>query len=196
MCLWKNWQSYPLNAEATSLLSVLFPLEGDDLMVRAGLATPLYISSVWVLLITYQMFTSVAVISVVQSIGPFFPSIQEFLMPRIDRIEFMYSFAWIWVMTSLIPSLILKRRSALLQFVVVFVLTFLAVEFGNILSFVFGGEFVEQIFGVTVLLGNPWLAALYLFVPFLIILSVDFYERRKKKLEEKSQLSSQTSGSE
>jgi len=118
------------------------------------------------------------------------------LMPRIDRIEFMYSFAWIWVMTSLIPSLILKRRSALLQFVVVLVLTFLAVEFGNILSFAFGGEFVEQIFGVTVLLGNSWLAALYLFSPFLIILSVDFYERRKKKLEEKSQLSSQTSGSE
>ena len=165
-------------------------------MVRTTLTTPLYISSVWVLLITYQMFTSVAVISVVQSMGPFFPSIQEFLMPRIDRIEFMYSFAWIWVMTSLIPSLILKRRSALLQFVVVLVLTFLAVEFGNILSFAFGGEFVEQIFGVTVLLGNPWLAALYLFSPFLIILSVDFYERRKKKLEEKSQLSSQTSESE
>ena len=165
-------------------------------MVRAALTTPLYISSVWVLLITYQMFTRVAVINVVQSMGPFFPSIQEFLMPRIDRIEFMYSFAWIWVMTSLIPSLILKRRSALLQFVVVLALTFLAVEFGNILSFAFGGEFVEQIFGVTVLLGNSWLAALYLFSPFLIILSVDFYERRKKKLEEKSQLSSQTSGSE
>lgn len=165
-------------------------------MARAALTTPLYISSVWVLLITYQMFTRVAVINVVQSMGPFFPSIQEFLMPRIDRIEFMYSFAWIWVMTSLIPSLILKRRSALLQFVVVLALTFLAVEFGNILSFAFGGEFVEQIFGVTVLLGNSWLAALYLFSPFLIILSVDFYERRKKKLEEKSQLSSQTSGSE
>lgn len=165
-------------------------------MVRAALTTPLYISSVWVLLITYQMFTSVAVISVVQSMGPFFPSIQEFLMPRIDRIEFMYSFAWIWVMTSLIPSLILKRRSALLQFVVVLVLTFLAVEFGNILSFAFGGEFVEQIFGVTVWLGNPLLATLYLLAPFLVILSVDFYERRKKKLEEKSQLSSQTSGSE
>jgi len=165
-------------------------------MVRAALTTPLYISSVWVLLITYQMFTSVAVISVVQSMGPFFPSIQEFLMPRIDRIEFMYSFAWIWVMTSLIPSLILKRRSALLQFVVVLVLTFLAVEFGNILSFAFGGEFVEQIFGVTVWLGNPLLATLYLLAPFLVILSVDFYERRKKKLKEKPQPLTQTSESE
>ncbi len=164
--------------------------------MRAALTTPLYISSVWVLLITYQMFTSVAVISVVQSMGPFFPSIQEFLMPRIDRIEFMYSFAWIWVMTSLIPSLILKRRSALLQFVVVLVLTFLAVEFQSILFFAFGGEFVEQIFGVAVWLGNPWLATLYLLSPFLVILSVDLYARRKKKLEEKSQLLSQTSGSE
>jgi len=118
------------------------------------------------------------------------------LMPRIDRIEFMYSFAWIWVMTSLIPSLILKRRSALLQFVVVLVLTFLAVEFGNILSFAFGGEFVEQIFGVTVWLGNPLLATLYLLSPFLVILSVDFYERRKKKLKEKPQPLTQTSESE
>jgi len=165
-------------------------------MVRAALTTPLYISSVWVLLITYQMFTRVAVINVVQSMGPFFPSIQEFLMPRIDRIEFMYSFAWIWVMTSLIPSLILKRKSALLQFVVVLALTFLAVEFESVLSFVVGGEFVEQIFRVAVWLGNPWLATLYLLSPFLVILSVDLYERRKKKLEEKSQLSSQTSGSE
>lgn len=165
-------------------------------MVKATLTTPLYISSIWVLLITYQMFTRVAVISIVQSMGPFFPSIQEFMMPRIDRIEFMYSFAWIWVMTSLIPSLILKRKSALLQFVVVLVLTFLAVEFESVLSFVAGGEFVEQIFGVAVWLGNPWLATLYLLSPFLVILSVDFYERRKKKLEEKSQLSSQTSESE
>jgi len=117
-------------------------------------------------------------------------------MPRIDRIEFMYSFAWIWVMTSLIPSLILKRKSALLQFVVVLALTFLAVEFESVLSFVVGGEFVEQIFRVAVWLGNPWLATLYLLSPFLVILSVDLYERRKKKLEEKSQLSSQTSGSE
>lgn len=165
-------------------------------MVNAALTTPLYISSIWVLLITYQMFTSVAVISVVQSIGPFFPSIQGFLMPRMDRIEFLYSFAWIWVMTSLIPSLILKRKSALIQFVVVLVLTFLAVEFQSILFFAFGGEFVEQIFGVAVWLGNPWLATLYLLSPFLVILSVDLYARRKKKLEEKSQLLSQTSGSE
>lgn len=165
-------------------------------MVRAALTTPIYISSIWVLLITYQMFTRAAVISVVQSMGPFFPSIQESLIPRIDRIEFVYSFAWIWVMTSLIPSLILKRKSALLQFVVVLVLTFLAVEFGNILSFAFGREFIEQIFGVAAWLGNPWLATLYLLLPFLVILSVDFYERRKKKLEEKSQLLTQSSGSE
>jgi hypothetical protein len=169
-------------------------LGGDDRMVNAALTTPLYISSIWVLLITYQMFTSVAVVSVVQFMGPFFPSIQEFLMPRIDRIEFVYSFAWIWVMTSLIPSLILKRKSALVQFVVVLILTFLAVEFQSVLLFAFGSEFVEQIFGVAAWLGNPWLATLYLLSPFLVILSVDFYGRRKKKLE-KSELLNQTSES-
>lgn len=165
-------------------------------MVRATLTTPLYISSIWVLLITYQMFTSVAVISIVQSIGPFFPSIQELLTPRVmDRIGFLYAFAWIWVMTSLIPSIILKKKSASLQFVVVMILSFLAVESENILSFAFGEEFVQQIFGAAVWLRNPLLAALYLLAPFLVILSVDLYERKKRKLEEKSQLSSKTSGS-
>ena len=170
--------------------------EGDDPMVRAVLTTPLYMSSVWILLITYQMFTNVAVISVIQSIDPFFPSIQEFLMPRIDRIAFVYSFAWIWVMTSLIPSLILKRRSALLQFVVVLMLTFLAFEFESILLLVAGRAFVEQIFSVTVLFGNPLLAVLYLLSPFLIIFSVDFYERRKKRLVKQPQKPTQTSVSE
>jgi hypothetical protein len=179
-----------------SVLPVFFPSEGDDLMVRAALTTPLYISSIWISLITYQMFTSVAVISVVRSIDPFFPSIHEFLMPRIDRIEFIYSFAWIWVMTSLIPSLILKRKSALLQFAVVLVLTFLALEFGSILSLAFGRDLVEQIFEVAAWLGNPWLATLYLLSPFLIILSVDFYERRKEKLKEKPQPVTQTPESE
>ena len=154
-------------------------------MVRAALTTPLYISSIWVLLITYQMFTHVAVISVVQFINPIFPSAQEFLMPRIDRIEFLYSFAWIWVMTSLIPSLILKRKSALLQFVIVLVLTFLALEFESILSFTVGGEVVQQIFGATSLLRNPVLAILYLLSPFLIIFSVDFYDKRRRELEKK-----------
>lgn len=154
-------------------------------MVRAALTTPLYISSVWVLLITYQMFTHVAVVSVVQFIDPILPSAQEFLMPRIDRIEFLYSFAWIWVMTSLIPSLILKRKSALLQFVIVLMLTFLALEFESILSFTVGEEAVQQIFGATSLLRNPVLAVLYLLSPFLIIFSVDFYDRRRKELEKK-----------
>ena len=154
-------------------------------MVRAALTTPLYISSIWVLLITYQMFTHVAVISVVQFVNPIFPSAQEFLMPRIDRIEFLYSFAWIWVMTSLIPSLILKRKSALLQFAIVLMLTFLALEFESILSFTVGEEIVQQIFGATSLLRNPVLAVLYLLSPFLIIFSVDFYDRRRKESEKK-----------
>ncbi len=154
-------------------------------MVRAALTTPLYISSIWVLLITYQMFTHVAVVSVVQFIDPILPSAQEFLMPRIDRIEFLYSFAWIWVMTSLIPSLILKRKSALLQFMIVLMLTFLALEFESILSFTVGEEVVQQIFEATSLLRNPVLAVLYLLSPFLIIFSVDFYNRRRKELEKK-----------
>ncbi|UCG44661.1 MAG: hypothetical protein JSV58_04435 [Candidatus Bathyarchaeota archaeon] len=154
-------------------------------MVRAALTTPLYVSSIWVLLITYQMFTHVAVISVVQSLSQFLPSAQELLIPRIDRIEFVYSFAWIWVMTSLIPSLILRRKSALLQFVIVLILTFLALEFESILSLTIGREVVRQIFAATFLLMNPILAALYLLSPFLIILIVDFYDKRRRKLEKK-----------
>jgi len=44
----------------------------------------------------------------------------------------------------------------------------------------FGGEFVEQMFKMVTCLEKPWLASLYLAVPYLTMLSVDLCEGRRK----------------
>ena len=161
-----------------------FCLKVTSSVARAAVVTPLYISGVWILLITYQMFTRIAVFTALQSIAPFLPSFQILLADRVARIEFLHAFAWIWVMTSLIPSIILKKTSAFLQFIVVFILTFLASEFENIVSLTLGREFVLQLFTAAVRLEHPLLAFPYLAAPYIVIFAIDFYERRRKKLKE------------
>lgn len=46
---------------------------------------------------------------------------------RIDLIVFVYAFAWVFLLSSVIPSVILGReRGVLVQFVVCLILTFVA----------------------------------------------------------------------
>jgi len=153
-------------------------------MGRGAIVTPLYISTAWTLLISYQLFTETAVNSAVQKIGMSWPSIGGWLNPRIDVIVFVHAFAWIFVLASMTPSLILgKGRSVLMQFMVCLTLTLTAVWFPEIFSLVVGREFVDQVLRLAVWLENPWLASLYLSLPYLTMLSVDLREKRGRMLE-------------
>ena len=153
-------------------------------MGRAAIVTPLYISTAWTLLISYQLFTETAVNSVVQKIGMSWPSIGGWLNPRTDVIVFVHAFAWIFVLASMTPSVILgKGRSVLMQFVVCLTLTLAAVWFPDIFSLVVGREFVDRVLRLAVWLENPWLGGLYLSIPYLMMLSVDLRERRGRRLE-------------
>lgn len=149
--------------------------------------TPFYISVSWTLLISYQMFTQTAVTSVVQNIAVFWPSIGNWLNMRADTILFVHAFAWIWVLSSMVPSVILGQgRSVLVQFLVCLILAFGAVSFADIFSFLVGTEFVERIFKMSILLESPWLAGLYLLIPYLMMFSVDLRGRRKHRLEKEN----------
>lgn len=148
---------------------------------RAAVVTPLYISTAWTLLISYQLFTETAVNSVVQKISMTWSSIGGWLNPRIDVIVFVHAFAWIFVLASMTPSVILgKGRSVLLQFIVCLTVTLAAVWFPDIFSLVVGREYVDQVLRLAVWLENPWLAGLYLSIPYLMMLSVDLGERGQK----------------
>lgn len=153
-------------------------------MGRAAVVTPLYISTAWTLLISYQLFTETAVNSVVQKIGMSWPSIGGWLSLRTDVIVFVHAFAWIFVLASMAPSVILgKGRSMFMLFVVCLTLTFVAISGPDIFSLVVGREFVDRVLRLAVWLENPWLAGLYLLVPYLLMLSVDLSDKGGRRLE-------------
>jgi len=167
---------------------------------KNALVTPLYISVAWIMLVSYQLFTQKAVDSVVHTIAAFWPSIGRLMIARMAVMVFMHAFAWVFVLSSLIPSVILgKERSVLIQFLVCLTLAFVTVSFADILPLISVIPFfpyleensVEQIFRMVTWLEKPWLAGLYLSAPSLVMLCIDLCERRKKskiklmKIEEK-----------
>jgi len=155
-------------------------------LAKAALATPLYISVAWTLMISYQLFTQIAVTTVVTYIGLFRPSFGAWLASRIDMIVFIYAFAWVFVLSSVIPSVILgKERSVLVQFFVILTLTFLAFVIRDALTIICNCETIDQIFGLAVLFHNPFLAVGYLSMPYLLMLILDIHSGTKRKKKEK-----------
>jgi hypothetical protein len=102
-----------------------------------------------------------------------------------DMLVFIYAFAWVFVLSSVIPSVLLgKERSVLIQFFVCLTLTFVAFTVQDALT-TYGGRPIEQWFSLAVLFYNPFLAVIYLLMPYLLMLMVDIRSRRKRKKDEK-----------
>lgn len=154
---------------------------------KAALEAPLYISVAWILMISYQMFTQTAVLTLVTYINMFWPFAGAWLTSRVDMITFVSAFAWIFVLSSVIPSAILgKERGVIIQFFVCLASTFLAfIAFDVLEAYKIGP--VNYLLSFVVLLNNPFLAIAYLSIPYVIMLALDLRARRlrnKKKLLE------------
>jgi hypothetical protein len=107
--------------------------------VKAAVLTPLYLSMSWVLTVSYQLFTDTAVRTIAFNVKSVLPSVSGWLSQNIEMVVFIYAFSWIFVLSSVIPSIILGReRSVLMQFVVCLLLTLLALSINDVLLF-FGG---------------------------------------------------------
>lgn len=95
-------------------------------------------------------------------------------------IIFVHAFAWVFVLASVIPSLLLgKKRSVLVQFFV-FALALVAFVVQDYVSVYLSGQ-SQVLLGVAFLLGNPLLAVIYLSVPYLFMVTIDVRARRKSK---------------
>jgi hypothetical protein len=152
---------------------------------KAAIATPLYLSFAWTLMISYQMFTQTAVTTIMGQVNMFWPLIGTWLSSRIDMIVFIYAFAWVFVLSSVIPSVILgKGRSVLLQFMVCLTLTFLAFIFQDALA-AYATKPLEDLLSLTAVFQNPILAAGYLSMPYILMLILDIYSKRKYHKDEK-----------
>lgn len=151
---------------------------------KAAVATPVYISFAWILMVSYQLFTQIAVKTVVIYVDMFLPSVGAWLASRMEMIVFIYAFAWVFLLSSAIPSVILgKGRGVLAQFFVCLILTFMAFVVQDILT-TYGGGPIEELFSLAVLFRDPFLAVGYLLIPYLLMLALDIHSRKKEKTSE------------
>ncbi|MDH7477321.1 MAG: hypothetical protein QHH17_02940 [Candidatus Bathyarchaeota archaeon] len=150
-------------------------------MGKVALVTPLYVSVAWILLVSYQLFTQTAVSTVVSYISVVLPEIGWWMSYRIDMLVFVHAFAWIFLLSSAIPSVLLgKQRSVLIQFVVCLTLTFLAFIIQDLLK-VYEIEPISQLLGLYFLFQNPIFATLYLSTPYIFMLLLDIGLRKKRR---------------
>lgn len=157
-------------------------------MGKSALAAPVYVSVAWTLVISYRLFTHTAVMSVITSLNAFLPSISRLLVIRMDAVVFVNAFAWIFFLSSIMPSLILGRgRSALIQFLVCLSLTLVALWIEDPLTLVAGRQLVNYIESLSIWLQNPVLAALYLSAPYLFMFFLDIRSRRKDRKQKELQ---------
>jgi hypothetical protein len=154
-------------------------------LVKAALMTPAYLSVAWVLMVSYQIFTQTAVETVVTNLNVFFPTVGAWLLLRMDMIVFIYAFAWVFVLSSIIPSLILGReRSVIVQFIVCLGLTLTALILVDVLA-TYGFNLADP----NLILNNPYtqmfsnivFAAFYLSVPYILMIAIDIRGRKKQK---------------
>lgn len=153
-------------------------------MGKTAMVTPLYISVAWTLMVSYQMFTQTAVTTVTAHIDMFWPSVGAWLFSRMDMLVFIHAFAWVFLLSSAIPSIILgKGRGVLVQFFVCLTLTFSAFVVQDLLT-TYGGGSVGQVSSLATLFCNPFLAVGYLALPYLLMLAFDVRSRMKQEEEE------------
>ena len=148
-------------------------------MSKAALMTPLYVSVAWTVMVTYQIFTQTAVSTVLNFFNVLWPAVGEWLLLKMDTVIFVHAFAWVFVLSSVIPSLLLgKKRSVLVQFFVCLTLALLAFVIQDYASAYLSGQ-SQILLEVVFLLSNPLLAVVYLSVPYLFMVATDIRARRK-----------------
>ena len=153
------------------------------LLGKATILTPLYISVAWILMTSYQLFTQTTVESVTMYTNMYLPTIGAWIASRMDMIVFIHSFAWIFLLSSVIPALLLgKQRGVLVQFGVCLTLAVLAFVVQDALTGIGNGA-LDQILGLTPLFQNPLLAAAYLSLPYILMVGFDIRGKRKRKKE-------------
>jgi len=137
-------------------------------------------------MISYQLFTETAVTTLVTQIDTFLPSIGIWLASRVDMVVFVYAFAWTFVLSSVIPSLLLgKERGVLVQFFVCLILTFLTFALLDVLQN-YAGTSLAQLLSFAFVFSNPLLAGLYLSLPYVVMIGLDVRLRRRNKAKKAS----------
>ena len=147
----------------------------------ACLARPLVVKAVylvlaWVLMVSYQIFIQTALTTVTFSLGGTIPALALFINSKADLTIFICSFAWMFVLSSLISILMFGRERRLtIQFSVSLVLTITGSALLGFLHLVgldlSNPSVLSQPF--TLFFTNVFFAFFYLALPFIFMVAVD-----------------------
>jgi hypothetical protein len=151
-------------------------------MGKTALA-PLYVSIAWVLIISYQMLTQTAVETVITNVEMLWPSgVSVWLASRMQTIVFIHAFAWIFLLSSVIPSKVLgEERSVLAQFFFCLALAIVPLWIKDALPLMTENPVVDQVLSFARVFENPLLATLFLALPYLLMLWLDIRTGRENR---------------
>lgn len=139
-------------------------------------------------MITYQIFTQTAVSTIITSINASIPSVGSWFTMRMDLVVFVYGFAWVFLLSSAIPSAILgKERGVIIQFFLCLSLTFLALVMVDVLEG-FLNVSVSQLLGLSNIFSNFVVASLYLTIPYILMIALDIHSRNISKQNQNLEL--------
>lgn len=148
-------------------------------MVRSSFLAPLYVSTSWILIVTHQVFTETAIITVIEKINTPLLNYAMFQGSSIEILVFVYSFAWIFLLSSVIPSVILgKERGVLIQFLVVLSITFVSAYIPDIIGRINIIQ-MNELLEFSKIFQDHVFASIYLLLPFIFMVIIDLRGRIK-----------------
>lgn len=136
----------------------------------------IYLILAWVLMVSYQVFTQTALTTLTFSLKDSIPTLASLINSKADMTIFICSFAWMFVLSSLISVLMFGRERRLtIQFSVSLALTLAGSALLGLLH-LFGlnlsnPNILSQPF--TLLFSNVFFAFFYLALPFIFMVAVD-----------------------
>ena len=135
-----------------------------------------YLILAWVLMVSYQIFTQSALTTLTSSLGGSIPVLASWINSKADLTIFICSFAWMFVLSSLISIVMFgKERRLTIQFLVSLALTLTGSALLGLLHVVgldvSNPSILSQPF--TLLFNNVFFAFFYLALPFIFMVAVD-----------------------
>jgi hypothetical protein len=147
-----------------------------DSLARSITVKAVYLILAWVLMVSYQIFTQTALTTVTFSLGGSIPTLAAFINSKADLTIFICSFAWMFVLSSLIAILMFgKEKKLTIQFIVSLALTLTGSALLGLLHItgldLSNPNVLSQPF--TLLFSNVFFAFFYLALPFIFMVAVD-----------------------
>lgn len=151
-------------------------------MARGIVVTSVCLAVAWVLIVSYQIFTKTALTTIISFFQVSAPLIASWLNSNIAVGIFLFSFAWMFVLSSVITNFIVGRdKRIFIQFLVSLGLTAISsVLLGVVKNFGLNLSDPNLPHAYSQLFGNAFFAFFYLSLPFIFMLAIDFHRSRRE----------------